>query len=52
VPRPADLPESGVPLVWRAKRYDANGNVATPPSGPDLFKRPKVADDMKDEVPF
>jgi hypothetical protein len=50
VPRPSDLPVTGIPLVWRAKRYDKNGNVQ--PSAPDLFTRPKVEDDMNDKLPF
>jgi hypothetical protein len=51
-PRPDDLPEAGIPFVWRAKRYDKNGNAVTPKSSAPPFERPKPKDDRDDEIPF
>jgi len=48
--RPADLPEAGISLVWRAKRYDKQGNAQS--TKDDMFTRPKVEDDRNDILPF
>jgi hypothetical protein len=53
VPRPPDLPKGGIPFVWRGKKYDKAANPATATSdNSNGYERPKVADDMNDELPF
>jgi hypothetical protein len=46
VPRPLDLPVTGIPVFNRVKRKDADDA----PSGNGSYTRPKPDDDM--EVPF
>lgn len=46
VPRPPELPATGIPLVRRVKK--ANGNE----QAKDAFARPKAKDEFGDEIPF
>jgi hypothetical protein len=49
VPRPPELPATGIPLFKRVKKANA-GSSAEPAS--DNFERPKPKDDFNDAVPF
>jgi hypothetical protein len=53
VPRPPELPVAGIPIFKPTKKKDDDsktaGSEATNGNG---YERPKVADDMNDEVPF
>jgi hypothetical protein len=48
VPRPFELPVTGIPLVVRAKKVNG-GDVAKPA---ETFERPAVKDELSDEIPF